>query len=162
MTAQELSNMVFAIKEKITDKEFKDIMDKLSIKNDEEDCLYEFSYVEQTQITKCDDDDDIDKYYVLKTKLRKKIIRKIVMEDTCLKLEDFIKNPPYYSDMHLYFNYTDETKLHIACNSNSPTYFSKDYVNIDMKTDNGDTISNWENGVWIQFQSIIPISLKKI
>ena len=72
MTSQELSNMVFAIKEKITDKEFKDIMDKLSIKNEEEDCLYEFSYVEQTQITKCDDDDDIDKYYVLKTKLRKK------------------------------------------------------------------------------------------
>jgi len=45
MTAQELSNMVFAIKDKITDKEFKDIMDKLSIKNEEEKDTYEFKYV---------------------------------------------------------------------------------------------------------------------
>ena len=36
MSAQELSNMVFAIKDKITDKEFKDLMDKLSIKNQED------------------------------------------------------------------------------------------------------------------------------
>ena len=161
MTSQELSNMVFAIKEKITDKEYKDLMDKLSIKNEEEDCLYEFSYVEQRPITFCDDDDNIDKYYILKTKLRKKIIKKIVIETASVDLKDFIKNPPYYSHMYLYFNYTDETILHIgAIEVNSPSYFSRDCVNIDMKTDNGG--SNWENGVWIQFQSIIPISLKKI
>ena len=158
MTAQELSNMVFAIKEKITDKEYKDIMDKLSIKN-EEDCFYEFSYIEQTPITKCDDDDDINKFYSLKTKLTKRIIRKIEIGDASIKLYDFIRNPPYYSHLHLYFNYTDETKLHIdAYFTNTPTYFSRDCVNVDNKADTG----NWENGVWIQYQTIIPISLKKI
>lgn len=47
MTSQELSDMVFAIKDKITDKEFKDIMEKLSVKNQEEDKpeLYEFTYM---------------------------------------------------------------------------------------------------------------------
>jgi len=49
MTAQELSNMVFSIKDKITDKEFKDLMDKLSVKNEEEKDTYEFKYVK----TKC-------------------------------------------------------------------------------------------------------------
>ena len=53
MSAQELSNMVFSIKDKITDKDFKDIMDKLSIKNEEEDKLelYEFTYMKMRKPT---------------------------------------------------------------------------------------------------------------
>lgn len=50
MTSRDLSDMIFSIKDKITDKEFKDIMDKLSIKNKEEEEedkveLYEFTYM---------------------------------------------------------------------------------------------------------------------
>jgi hypothetical protein len=46
MTCQELSNMIFNIKEKITDKEFKDIMDALGIvhKKDEKQDVYLFKY----------------------------------------------------------------------------------------------------------------------
>ena len=46
MTSQELSNMIFNIKEKITDKEFKDIMDALGIvhKKDEKQDVYLFKY----------------------------------------------------------------------------------------------------------------------
>jgi len=53
MSAQELSDMVYAIKEKITDKEFKDIMDKLSVKNKEENKpeLYEFTYMKMKEPT---------------------------------------------------------------------------------------------------------------
>lgn len=53
MTSQELSNMIFDIKEKLTDKEFKDIMDKLSVKNEEEDKLelYEFTYMKMRKPT---------------------------------------------------------------------------------------------------------------
>ena len=48
MTSQELSNMIFNIKDKITDKEFKDIMDKLSVKNEEEkQDTYELRYIKR-------------------------------------------------------------------------------------------------------------------
>ena len=53
MTSQELSNMIYDIKDKLTDKEFKDIMDKLSVKNKEEDKpeLYEFTYMKMRKPT---------------------------------------------------------------------------------------------------------------
>lgn len=153
MTAQELSNMVFAIKNKITDKEFKDIMEKLSVKNEEEDCFYEFSYIEQTPIVEGKDDEDVDKHYTLKTIFRKKIIRKIVIEHNVIELKDFIQNPAYYSYMMICFDYTDETILRISSHfDNSPSNFNNDYV---MICDNCD-------GLWIQYQDIFPISLKKI
>lgn len=46
-TSQELANMIYSVKEKLTDKEFKDIMEKLSIKNKEEEDvkLYRFTYM---------------------------------------------------------------------------------------------------------------------
>lgn len=64
MTAQELSNMVFAIKEKISDKEFKDIMDKLSVKNEKEDKpeLYEFTYMKMRE-PNLDSDGNLDLHY---------------------------------------------------------------------------------------------------
>ncbi len=47
MTSKKIADSIFNIKEKLTDKEFKDIMDLLSIKNKEEDKveLYEFTYL---------------------------------------------------------------------------------------------------------------------
>jgi len=66
MTAQELSNMIFAIKEKISDKEFKDIMDKLSVKNEKEDKpeLYEFTYMKMRKPS-LDSDGNLDLHYNL-------------------------------------------------------------------------------------------------
>lgn len=48
MTSHELADMIYSVKEKLTDKEFKDIMEKLSIKKEEEEDtpeLYEFTYM---------------------------------------------------------------------------------------------------------------------
>ena len=48
MTTQELSNMIFNIKDKITDKEFKDLMEKLSLKHKEDERdTYELRYVKR-------------------------------------------------------------------------------------------------------------------
>ena len=48
MTTQELSNMIFNIKNKITDKEFKDLMEKLSLKHKEdENDTYELRYIKR-------------------------------------------------------------------------------------------------------------------
>lgn len=48
MASQELGDMIYNIKEKLTDKEFKDIMDKLAIKNKEEEgTIYEVRYIKQ-------------------------------------------------------------------------------------------------------------------
>jgi hypothetical protein len=53
MTSHELADMIYSVKEKLTDKEFKDIMDKLSIKNKKEDEpeLYEFTYMKMREPT---------------------------------------------------------------------------------------------------------------
>jgi len=53
MTSKKIADSIFNIKEKLTDKEFKEIMDKLSIKNKEEDKveLYEFTYMKMRKPT---------------------------------------------------------------------------------------------------------------
>lgn len=48
MTSHELADMIYSVKEKLTDKEFKDIMEKLSIKKKEEEDVYEFKYIKTT------------------------------------------------------------------------------------------------------------------
>tara|TARA_R100001198_G_scaffold88980_2_gene65118 strand:+ start:82 stop:615 length:534 start_codon:yes stop_codon:yes gene_type:complete len=47
MTSQELSNMIYNIKEKLTDIEYKEIMDTLAIKNKNEENMYEVRYIKQ-------------------------------------------------------------------------------------------------------------------
>jgi hypothetical protein len=47
MSSQEIADMVFNFKDKLTDKEFKDVMDKLSIKNKEEGDIYMVRYIKQ-------------------------------------------------------------------------------------------------------------------
>ena len=154
MTSQELSNMIFEIKDKLTDKEFKDIMDKLSIKKKEQDdCFYELKYIEQKPIVVGRNDEHLDKCYVIKTYYKKKII-KIEIEEDCVLLEDFIKEPASFHHLcHTYFNFIDRTVLRVApTRYNSPYYFDKEYVNTSESVD----------GLWIQFEDVIPISIKKL
>ena len=55
--------MIYDIKEKLTDKEFKDLMDKLSIKNEEEEeCFYEFTYSEQEVSIEVQDAGEIENF----------------------------------------------------------------------------------------------------
>ena len=161
MTSHELSNMIYDIKEKLTDKEFKDLMDKLSIKNEEE-CFYEFIYLEQRVSIEGQDDDDIEKCYLMTPKLKTKILKKIEMKRGCPDLKNFMENPPLYSYLDIRFKeinssyHVDESILVIDDPMNrvyNPTYFSSEYTNTDDKA---------VNGPWIQFTKIIPISLKKM
>lgn len=90
MTAQELSNMVFAIKDKITDKEFKEIMDKLSVKNKEEDKseLYEFTYMKMRKPT-LDKDGYSFAYNFANYKIKTK---NVVFEEDDQFKEEFLSN----------------------------------------------------------------------
>ena len=47
MTSQEIADMVFNFKDKLTDKEFKDVMDKLAVKKKDEGNIYEVRYIKQ-------------------------------------------------------------------------------------------------------------------
>ena len=47
MASQEIADMIFNFKDKLTDKEFKDVMDKLAIKNKEEGDMYMVRYIKQ-------------------------------------------------------------------------------------------------------------------
>ena len=78
MTSKKIADNIFNIKEKLTDKEFKDIMDLLSIKNKEEEEdeveLYEFTYMKmrKPQVFKFDNSSSTYGYnfadYKIKTK----------------------------------------------------------------------------------------------
>lgn len=46
MSSYEIADMIYNFKEKLTDKEFKEIMDKLSVKNKNEN-IYEVRYIKQ-------------------------------------------------------------------------------------------------------------------
>jgi len=61
MNVQEVSYMIYSFKEKITDKEYKDIMGLLMITNrkQKENGLYIFEYIKQKhKLIEEDDDDD--------------------------------------------------------------------------------------------------------
>ena len=47
MSSQEIADMVFNFKDKLTDKEFKDVMDKLAIKKKEDENMYIVRYIKQ-------------------------------------------------------------------------------------------------------------------
>lgn len=47
MASQEIADMIFNFKDKLTDKEFKDVMDKLAIKKKEEGDMYLVRYIKQ-------------------------------------------------------------------------------------------------------------------
>ena len=47
MSSQEIADMIFNFKDKLTDKEFKDVMDKLAIKKKDETDMYEVRYIKQ-------------------------------------------------------------------------------------------------------------------
>jgi len=104
MTSKELSNMVFAIKDKITDKEFKDIMDKLSIKNkeEEENNLYEFIYIKQTNVKEYDDDKIC--INILVSSKKKKQIK--ILNETDESIESIIKkiDTDSINDLDFYYN----------------------------------------------------------
>ena len=159
MTAQELSNMVFSIKDKITDKEFKDLMDKLSVKNEEEKDTYEFKYVktkyELAQIGCECCCDEIGYKFTQKIKTKKV---KLTTNKRWCRIEPIMRD--IKNDMgHLYkFSLEEEDNEY--------------YLELEKKDECGDfsMLQNpklkdkeMENtNVFITYNNILAISLKKI
>ena len=168
MTSQELSNMVFAIKDKISDKEFKDLMDKLSVKNKEEkeEGLYIFEYIKQYNHKEYVNPDDIysseNKQWIndLKYKKCKKIIKFESVIDGFVDKEKYIQNVIKWvdegsDDVHFYFNKNNNNKnpnkhlYKILSTTCSDEYEISYFHNTDGEQD-----------TMIRLRHIIPISLK--
>ncbi len=159
MTAQELSNMVFAIKDKITDKEFKDIMDKLSIKNEEEKDTYEFKYVKTKYKmamigSKCCGEEI---GYRFTQKIKTKTV-KLTDNKRWHRIEAIMRD--IKNDMgHLYkfslSNDNNEYYLELESDEKCDEYLMLQNPKLDDKdTPNSE--------VYIEYDDILAISLKKI
>jgi len=88
MTSKEIADMIFTLKDKLTDKEFKDIMEKLSIKNKEEqeeqEDIYEVRYIKQKRkLTHREGG----MYYKIEPKYK---IKKVKLYPNCINLKDII------------------------------------------------------------------------
>jgi len=155
MTSKELSNMVFAIKDKITDKEFKDMMDKLSIKNkeEEENNLYEFIYIKQINVKEYDDDKEC--VNILVSNKKQKQVK--IFNETNESIESIIKkiDADLINEIDFYYNKPK--------NENQPFKI----LSIDRVSGGAtylwDTEGDRDNNVCLlKYRKIIPISLKKI
>jgi len=161
MTSKELSNMVFAIKDKITDKEFKDIMDKLSIKNkeEEENNLYEFIYIKQTNVKEYDDDKIC--INILVSSKKKKQIK--ILNETDESIESIIKkiDTDSINDLDFYYNKKKNENQPIKILSIDKVPGNPIYL-WDIQGDRNDHYEHNKNACLLKYRKIIPISLKKL
>lgn len=184
MTAQELSNMVFAIKDKITDKEFKDIMDKLSVKNEEEDKpeLYEFTYMKMRKPT-LDKDGPSFVYNFANYKIKtKNVVFKDDDDDDQFKREllsnkhNWLYTMPFMLSKSKTHNYYILSKgcLGMCANSILDMYCDNPLADEDNDDDNDNcecdcdcdkciyTALKKKKGADIRYRKMIGLSIKKI
>ena len=160
MTSQELSNMIFNIKDKITDKEFKDLMDKLSVKHKEDERdTYELRYIKRdTRLFPT-------KYRNIGWRLNEKIkTKKVKLGDVFnFDIDRIIeKQNGFFDDIDTRGYNFDITKM------NGVRYISRIEAdndandewlnNYDVKCDANDAD---EYGIWFSFNTIFPIHIKK-
>ena len=160
MTSQELADMIFSVKEKLTDKEFKDIMEKLSVKKEEEEKdVYEFRYL-KTSTHMCEIGcqecvgENIGYKFRSKVKTRKVKLSEDVRWRCIEKIMKNINNDNghIYDDLFIekigdeyYLDFCDaDCDITILKN---PNYKNKELQKIE---------------VYIKYSSITPISLKKL
>jgi hypothetical protein len=161
MTSKELSNMIFDIKEKLTDKEFKDIMEKLSLthKKEEVQQLYEFQYIEVER--KVVSIDGIIKYYHLENTRKTCVFNKLKTYECDFDI-DIVRPSFLWSKYRVYFSGVGvNTQLNIQdvnMSINDYTRFSGEYVNEYFV----DSDSEESVGVNVKYDKIIPISFKKL
>lgn len=185
MTSQELSDMVFAIKDKITDKEFKDIMDKLSVKNKEEDNaeLYEFTYMKmrKPQVFKFENSSSTYGYNLadFKIKTKKIIIDSNIDPDVITNENNCLHEVSFKLSKVKFKNYYKLSKGHFCGNGVSiDNSIREDYFKNPLATDDEDSDSDcdcdWgcdkcifknlkkQKGVNIMYRKMIALSIKKI
>lgn len=149
--SMEISDMIFSIKEKITDLEFKNLMEKLTLVNKLEDNdLYEFKFYKQKVEIKKRTDDSIENVVVLKLKKIDKIKVKFnasCAEDIVIKsIEDGKWNDRFE------FNFN---------NGVLEIYDITGYGNLET-SQVVDTEKEGNDNLFINYHSIIPLSLKKL
>jgi len=160
MTSHELADMVFAIKDKITDKEFKDIMEKLSIKNEEEKDTYEFKYVKtkynlsEIGCGACMNEIG----YSFRQKIKTKKVKLSENKRWC-RIEAIMKDIKNDKG-HLYnFNLTNENNEYYL-DIGSDAHMCCDFITLQNPKLNDKELDNSE--VYIQYDKILAISLKKV
>jgi hypothetical protein len=158
MTSQELSNMIFNIKDKITDKEFKDIMDKLSVKhNEEQQDTYELRYVKFKTVLGVTEDSNIAWKMIQKIKNKK-----VKVDSTNLKAQFDVAIEKYNGNF-------DEYIIHGNIWLRKVDGVNKLYYS---NTSNEEWLRNYDtrtgleedelNGIYLVYKNILPISIKKL
>ena len=159
MTSQELSNMIFNIKDKISDKEFKDIMEKLSIKHEEDknDDTFELRYIKKTTHLGVTSDRDIawrlcEKIKVKKVKIKCEgllyIVNKLILEQN-----------GFFNDEDVKLNFSIYEKDNIRYFEKSCPCFWEWLENFNKKDDEDD--EDDDNGIFLTYKQITPIHIKK-
>jgi len=170
MASHELAGLIYDIKQKLTDEEYKNIMEKLSIKNKEEGEMYEVRYIKQKRKLTYREGG---LYYRIEPKYK---IKKVKLYPNCINLKDVIddiiermgedktfriptfeitkKNGEYF------IRPADEDI--IWCNN---PYDDKGLCkcgNCDDDDDDDDDERAKEKGAFIGFREILIIDIKKI
>ena len=161
MTSQELSNMIFNIKDKITDKEFKDIMDKLSVKNEEEkQDTYELRYIKRdTRVGRITNKN-------IGWRMNDKIkIKKVKLADVCnCNINRIIeKQNGFFEDIdatryNYYITKKDGDRYFGIKNGKEVEWLQ----NHDVRDEDGDVDDEDDCGIWFAFSDIFPIHIKKL
>ena len=185
MTSKKIADNIFNIKEKLTDKEFKDIMDLLSIKNKEEEEdeveLYEFTYMKmrKPQVFKFDNSSSTYGYnfadYKIKTK--KIIIDTSIDLDIITNENNYLQKVAFRLSKVKFKNYYKLSKGHFGegmiDNSIKEDYFKNPLATDDEDSD-GDCDCDWgcdkciykhlkkQKVVNIMYRKLIGLSIKKI
>lgn len=185
MTAEKLADSIFNIKEKLTDKEFKDIMDLLSIKNKEEKEneveLYEFTYMKmrKPQVFKFDNSSYTYGYNLAdyKIKTKKVIIDPDIDNDILTNNNNYLQKVAFRLSKVKYKDYYKISKGHFGegmiDNSIKEDYFKNPFTS-DNEDEDSDCDCEWgcdkcffpnekkRKGVNIMYRKMIGISIKKM
>ena len=149
----ELSDMIFSIKEKLTDAEFKEIMDRLTLVNKQEDNdFYDFKCYKQKIELKKVSENSIENVLTMELKTFEKI--KVKFDASCTE-EMVLKAIECGKWVYMFKFEIDETKHELNIFGIS-RYSNCDIAHVI------DTDEDSNNNLWVHYYSVIPQSLKKV
>ena len=168
MDIQGISNKIYDLKEKISDAEYKDLMDLLKLHHEEHTDRewYNFTYISTKNIV-YHNGDQIG--YKLETK---KKCKKVYVKSANYNMVKFFLNHiekignDSDNDFQFRINKVDnefELELGTMKNNYKSVWFQNPYRTPDRDTEGDGSREEMENeyGVWLNYKSVIPISLKK-
>jgi len=161
MASQEIADMIFNFKDKLTDKEFKDVMDKLAIKKKEEEDMYEVRYIKQRRKLSYREGG---MYYKIEPKYK---IKKVKLYDNTERFKRVIDEL-----IELIGEVKDYTIPHMRIRKRNDEYFIE-LVDVEAIWCNNPYDDNSENnddennrakakGAFVSFNEYLIIDIKKI